>query len=77
MALALRSFGRWRPLVPVPQPLVRRTLDAVELVAGPTAFATAEEAELMDVSMTSPRGTADAEALGVKPRAMAEVLGAR
>ena len=57
--------------------LVRRTLNAVELVAGPTAFATAEEAELMDVSMTTPRGTADAEALGVKPRAMAEVLGAR
>jgi uncharacterized protein YbjT (DUF2867 family) len=77
VALAMRSFGRRRPLVPVPQPLVRRTLDAVELVAGPTAFATAEEAELMDFSMTTPRGTADAEELGVRPRPMAEVLGAR
>jgi len=77
VALALRSFGRRRPVVPVPQALVRRTLGAVELVAGPTAFATAEEAALMDVSMTTPRGTADAEALGVRPRAMAEVLGAR
>jgi hypothetical protein len=26
--------------------------------------------------MTTPRGTADVEALGVKPRAMREVLGA-
>jgi uncharacterized protein YbjT (DUF2867 family) len=75
VALALRSFGRRRPLLPVPQPVVRRSLDAVELVGGPTAFATAEEAELMDVSMTSRRGTSDAEALGVRPRAMAEVLG--
>jgi NADH dehydrogenase len=75
VALALRSFGRRRPVVPVPQPLVRRGLSAVELLAGPTAFATPEEAELMDVSMTSRRGTADAEALGVRPRAMADVLG--
>jgi uncharacterized protein YbjT (DUF2867 family) len=76
VALALRSFGRRRPLVPVPQPLVRWALEAIELVAGPAAFATAEEAELMDVAMTSPRGTADAEALGVTPRPMAAVLGA-
>jgi uncharacterized protein YbjT (DUF2867 family) len=75
VALALRSFGRRRPLVPIPQPLVRRTLDAVELVAGPTAFATSEEAELMDFSMTTPRGTADAEELGVHPKPMAAVLG--
>jgi len=74
-ALALRSFGRRRPLVPIPQPLVRRALNAFELVAGPTAFATAEEAELMDCSMTTPRGTADAEQLGVHPRPMASVLG--
>ena len=75
VALALRSFGRRRPLLPIPQPLVRRTLDAVELVAGPTAFATSEEAELMDFSMTTPRGTADAEQLGVHPKPMAAVLG--
>jgi uncharacterized protein YbjT (DUF2867 family) len=74
VALALRSFGRRRPVVPVPQPLVRRALDAVELATGPAAFATAEEAELMDVSMTTPRGTADAQELGVEPKAMATVL---
>ena len=40
------------------------------------APATWDEAELLQVSMTSRKGTADAEALGVKPRAMAAVLGA-
>ena len=33
-----------------------------------------DEAELLEVSMTSPRGTADALALGVEPRPMADVL---
>jgi hypothetical protein len=40
-------------------------------------FATWEEAELMEVPMTSRRGTADAERLGVEPRPMEAVLGAR
>ena len=40
------------------------------------AFATWDEAELMEVSMTAAGGTADAEALGVTPRRMAAVLGA-
>jgi NADH dehydrogenase len=39
------------------------------------AFATWDEAELMEVSMTAAGGTADAEALGVAPRPMAAVLG--
>ena len=39
------------------------------------AFATWDEAELMEVSMTSARGAADAEALGVRPQRMAAVLG--
>ena len=42
---------------------------------GPAAPATWEEAELMEESMTSPRGTADAEALGVTPLRMSAVLG--
>ena len=46
-------------------------------VAGDAAFATWEEAELMEVPMTSARGTADAERLGVEPRTMGAVLGAR
>jgi hypothetical protein len=42
---------------------------------GEAVFATWEEAELMEVSMVGERGTADAEALGVRPRRMADVLG--
>ncbi len=64
-----------RPLVHVPLPLVRAGLRAAELVAGPAVFATWEEAELMEVPMTTDRGTEDPERLGVEPRPMAEVLG--
>jgi uncharacterized protein YbjT (DUF2867 family) len=74
--VALRSFGRRRRLLHLPLPLVKASLKAVEAVAGPTgAFATWEEAELMEVPMTTPRGTEDAERLGVRPRTMAQVLG--
>jgi hypothetical protein len=41
---------------------------------GDSVFATWEEAELMEVSMTTGRGTADANALGVEPRRMGDVL---
>jgi uncharacterized protein YbjT (DUF2867 family) len=73
--LALRSFGRPRPIVHVPTPIVSRTLRAIEAVAKERAFATWDEAELMEVSMTSRLGTADAERLGVAPKPMAAVLG--
>jgi NADH dehydrogenase len=73
--LALRSFGHPRPLVHVPTPIVSRTLRAVEAVAKERAFATWDEAELMEVSMTSRLGTADAERLGVDPKPIAAVLG--
>ena len=66
--------GRPRPLVHVPLPLVRSSLIGLRALAGEEVFATWEEAELMEVPMTTPRGTADAEALGVKPKRMAEVL---
>jgi hypothetical protein len=42
---------------------------------GPTAFATWDEAELLEVPAVTPRGTADAERLGVQPKPMAAVLG--
>src|SRR5436190_10683078 len=73
--LALRSFGRRRPLVHVPLALVRTGLRAVGAVAGPAAFATWDEAELMEIPMTTPSGTADAERLGVVPEPMGAVLG--
>jgi uncharacterized protein YbjT (DUF2867 family) len=73
--IAVRSFQRNRPIVGIPMPVVRRTLRLVELLGGPTAFATWDEAELMEISMTSRHGTADAERLGVTPRSMRAVLG--
>jgi uncharacterized protein YbjT (DUF2867 family) len=72
----LRSLGRRRPLVGVPTMLMRRALQLVELLMGPAAFATWDEAELLEVSMTSSRGSADVERLGVTPRSMRAVLGA-
>ena len=72
----LRPLGRRRPLVHVPLPVVRASLRGLERVAGPSVFATWEEAELMEVPMVTDRGTEDAEGLGVEPRPMASVLAA-
>jgi uncharacterized protein YbjT (DUF2867 family) len=71
----LRSLNRTRPLVHVPTPIVSRALRALEAVSGPRAFATWDEAELMEIKMISARGAADAEGLGVTPQPMAAVLG--
>jgi NADH dehydrogenase len=73
--LAIRAQGKRRPILRVPTPIVSRGLRALELVARSRAFATWDEAELMEVSMVSADGTAGARALGVQPRAMADVLG--
>jgi len=72
--LVSRIAGRPRPLVHVPLPLVRAGLLALRSVFGEAVFATWEEAELMEVSMVSERGSADAQALGVEPRRMSDVL---
>jgi NADH dehydrogenase len=74
--LVSRIAGRPRPLVHVPLPLVRASLIALRSIFGEAVFATWEEAELMEVGMTSERGTADAEELGVEPRRMSDVLAA-
>ena len=73
--LALRASGRRRPVVHVPLSLTRRILAVARLIAGNAVFATWDEVELMEQSMTSPSGTADAERLGVNPRPMRAVLG--
>ncbi|MEJ7876581.1 MAG: NAD(P)H-binding protein, partial [Solirubrobacterales bacterium] len=70
------SMDRRRQTVHVPANLVRLGLNGVRRVAGDAAFATWEEAELLEVPMVSERGTADAKALGVKPKRMADVLAA-
>jgi NADH dehydrogenase len=73
--VALRSFGRRRPIFHVPVRVMQRSLQTLELLTGPAAFATWDEAELLEVPMTSRHGTADAEHLGVLPKPMRSVLG--
>jgi uncharacterized protein YbjT (DUF2867 family) len=73
----LRSLNRRRGLLHLPLPVVKHSLRALGKVVGPPVFATWEEAELMEEPMTSPRGTADAESLGVNPLTMSAVLGAQ
>ena len=74
--VALRSWGRQRRLLHVPLPVVHAGLRSVEAVSRHKAFATWEEAELMEIPMTSPGGSSDAESLGVHPLRMSAVLGA-
>jgi uncharacterized protein YbjT (DUF2867 family) len=71
--LALAAWDRDRPLVHVPLWLTRRGLRLLERLAGPSVFATWEEAQLMEVPMVS--ASNDMERLGVNPKPMAEVLG--
>ena len=72
---SLRAWGRRRRLLHVPLPVVRAGLRSVETLARESAFATWEEAQLMEIPMTTSRGTADAESLGVNPLRMSAVLG--
>lgn len=72
--LVSKAAGRPRPLVHLPLPLVRAGLIALRNVFGEAVFATWEEAELMEVPMTSERGSTDAKELGVDPRRMSDVL---
>jgi NADH dehydrogenase len=72
--LVSRIAGRPRPLVHLPLGAVRAGLIAGRSLFGEAVFATWEEAELMEVSMVSERGTADVQALGVQPRRMSDVL---
>jgi uncharacterized protein YbjT (DUF2867 family) len=73
--IALRSFHRRRKVIRIPISVVRRILKATELLMGPAAPATWDEAELLEIPMTSRHGTADAERLGVLPKSMRAVLG--
>jgi NADH dehydrogenase len=74
--LVLRAAGRRRRTLPVPLTALRASLKAGELLAGPTTFATWDEALMLAVPMLSDGGPAGLEALGVRPRRMADVLGA-
>jgi NADH dehydrogenase len=74
VATALNAIGRPRRLVTLPSDVLLPALHAYEAVTGPVAVATRDEADLLAATMVSARGTADAEALGVRPRQLAEVL---
>jgi NADH dehydrogenase len=71
----LRASGRARPLIHLPLPFVRGFLTALGRVVGPQAFASWDEAQVLSEPMITPRGTADVEALGVRPQPMSAVLG--
>jgi uncharacterized protein YbjT (DUF2867 family) len=77
LRVAMRHYGRRRPLVHLSRGMAERLLRLQEWYLGPSAFATWDEAELMQFSSVATRGTADVEALGVQPLAMADVLPAR
>jgi uncharacterized protein YbjT (DUF2867 family) len=72
----LRALRRRRLLLHLPLPVVKASLKALARLVGPAVFATWEEAELLEEPMTTARGTADAESLGVNPTPMRAVLGA-
>jgi uncharacterized protein YbjT (DUF2867 family) len=71
----LRSLDRERPLLPIPTPMVSRTLRLLERATGTSAPITWDEAELLEANMVARRGCTDAEALSVRPQPMSSVLG--
>lgn len=73
--LVLEAAGRPRPLLPVPPGLAARALKVSEALLKSASPATWDEAELLEASMVSRGGTADAERLGVVPKRVAAVLG--
>ncbi|MFZ2113165.1 MAG: NAD(P)H-binding protein [Solirubrobacteraceae bacterium] len=70
----LSSLDRERPLLPIPTPMVSRTLRLVERAMHTNVPITWDEAELLEANMVAKGGTADAEALGVTPEPMTAVL---
>jgi NADH dehydrogenase len=70
------TAGRDRPALHVPLPFVRSGLLWLRRIFGDAAFATWEEAELLEVPMVSERGTADVRDLGVQPAPIRRVLAA-
>jgi uncharacterized protein YbjT (DUF2867 family) len=70
----LRSLDRERPLLPIPTPMVSRSLRPLERTMGTSTPITWDEAELLEANMVATVGS-DAEALGVTPQPMSSVLG--
>ena len=73
-ALVARAAGRPRPLWHVPLPLVHLGLSTLHRIFGEKVFATWQEAEVLQIPMTSASGTTDIDSLGIAPRSMSDVL---
>jgi uncharacterized protein YbjT (DUF2867 family) len=71
----LGSLERERPLLPIPTPMVSRTLRPLERAMRTGTPITWDEAELLEANMVSSHGATDAEAFGVTPQPMSAVLG--
>lgn len=71
----LLSLDRERPLLPIPTPMVSRTLRLLERAMHTGTPITWDEAELLEANMVAKRGPIDAERLGVVPQTMHAVLG--
>jgi NADH dehydrogenase len=72
--LVAGAAGRPRPLWHIPLPLVHLGLSTLYRIFGETVFATWQEAEVLQIPMTSQAGSTDVESLGINPRSMADVL---
>ncbi len=71
----LSSLDRERPLLPIPTPIVSRTLRLLERTMHASTPVTWDEAELLEANMVARNGCSDAEALDVTPQPMPAVLG--
>jgi NADH dehydrogenase len=72
----VRLAARGRRVVAIPTGVTRRALRIAEAVLDSRAPATWDEAEVLEHSMTAPDGATGAEALGIRPRRMADVIAA-
>ena len=73
--VVLRAAGRPRRLLPVPLGVTSRALRLGEALMRSSVPITWDEAELLEVAMTTPHGTSGAERLNVIPKRLAAVLG--
>jgi uncharacterized protein YbjT (DUF2867 family) len=70
----LGSLDRERPLLPIPTPMVSRTLRLLERAMHTNTPIAWDEAELLEANMVAKDGIADAQALDVTPESMQAVL---
>jgi uncharacterized protein YbjT (DUF2867 family) len=70
----LRSLDRERPLLPIPTPMVSRTLRLVERAMHTNTPVTWDEAELLEANMVAKEGSSDTEAFGIATQPMSSVL---